>query len=127
MRELPVTDPASFPSAFDEALNTGNLDRLLKLYEPQASFRASDGSVKQGREALQEEMQGLISAQARLHNKLRQVVQSGETALIIVDWHLEMELPGVGHIENKGTATNVIRYVAEAGWRMLIANPQGSA
>ena len=74
--DLSVTDPATFPSAFDDALNSGDLERLLRLYEPHASFRAADGSVKRGEEALRQEMQGLILAKARLHNKLRHVLET---------------------------------------------------
>ncbi len=127
MRILSVSDPASFPSVFDNALNTGNLDLLLSLYEPDACFRASDGSMKEGLEALRQEMGAMIAIKARLHNKLRQVLQSGTTALIIVDWTLELALPNVGPMRSEGTATNVLRYTADEGWRMLIANPQGTA
>jgi ketosteroid isomerase-like protein len=127
MQNLNVSDPASFPLVFDEALNKGDIDLLLKLYEPEASFRASDGSVRQGQPALRQEMKALISAKAELHNTLRCVLQSGTTALIIVDWTLELDLPHTGPMKSAGTATNVLRYTADGGWRMLIANPQGTA
>lgn len=127
MEIVTVSDPASFPSAFDHALNTANIDLLLKLYEPDASFRASDGSVQEGQQALRREMEMLIAAKANLHNQLRHVLQSGTTALIIVDWTLALDLPAVGSVNSEGTATNVLRYADGHGWRMLIANPQGAA
>ena len=127
IHDLTVTDAASFPSAFDDALNAGALERLIRLYEPNASFRAADGSVKQGQDALRQEMQGLILAKARLRNKLRHVLQNEETALIVVDWTLELDPSGTGLIKSQGTAINVIRHTMEHGWRMLIANPQGTA
>ena len=77
--DLTVTDPAMFPSAFNDALNAGDIERLLRLYEPHASFRAADGSVKQAEEALRQEMHGLILAEARLHNRLRHVLESGDS------------------------------------------------
>lgn len=65
MDTVTVPDPASFLSAFDNALNAGKIDALLKLYEPEASFRASDGSIQQGHQALRQETGALIAAKAR--------------------------------------------------------------
>lgn len=127
MRKSKVSDPQSFPAVFDDALNTGNLDLLLSLFEPEACFRASDGLMKQGLDALRQEMGAMIAVKARLHNHLRHVMQSGATALIIVDWTLELVPPNSGPVRSEGTATNVLRYTADEGWRMLIANPQGTA
>ena len=127
MSKRTVAEPEEFSYYFDQVLNAGDLESLLELYDHQASFRASDGSVRQGVQALRLELQGLISAKAELHNQLRHVFQSGDTALILVDWTLRLDLPDAGHVESKGTATNVLRYSEVGGWQMLIANPQGTA
>lgn len=125
--DLIVTDPATFPTAFDHAVNAGDLDQLLRLFEPQACIRKSDDSVGEGTDQISGELRNLLSAKAQLHNHLRRLFRSGETALIVVDWTLELNNPDGKRVTTQGTATNVIRQSAENGWRMLIANTQGAA
>lgn len=122
-----VTDPATFATAFDHALNAGDLDRLLQLYDPQASMRTSNGSVGQGIDLISRELRSLISAKAQIKNRLRHILQHHETALIVVDWTLEINTPDGQRVTTQGAATNVLRQTAEHGWRMIIGNPQGTA
>lgn len=122
-----VTDPTTFPTAFDHALNAGDLDQILRLYDPEASIRTSEGFVGQGVNQISQEMRKLISANAQITNRLRHILQTGETALIVVDWTLELNTPDGRRVTAQGTATNVIRQTAEHGWRMMISNPQGTA
>ena len=126
MKHSIVTDPTTFPTAFDHALNAGDLDRLVCLYDPQAAIRTSEGSVGRGVDQITQEMGKLISAKALIDNRLRHIFQNGDTALI-VDWTLELNTPDGQRVKAQGTATNVIRQTADHGWRMIISNPQGTA
>ncbi len=122
-----VTEPADFPHAFDTALNRGDLDQLVALYEDDAVLRGSSGEIRSGGQAVREEMDGLIGARAAITNSLRHLFRSGDTALIIVDYVLRLSAPDGSPVEVTGTATNVIRRDAEKGWRLVVANPQGTA
>lgn len=122
-----ITDPADFATAFDHALNAGDADRLLALYEPDATMRTSDGSVVEGHDLVGQEVKNLIAAHAHLDNHSRHVFRRGDIALIIVDYTLWITTPDGQRIESRGTATNVLKHTPEHGWRMLIANPQGIA
>ncbi|BCJ37173.1 hypothetical protein Athai_46760 [Actinocatenispora thailandica] len=122
-----ITDPADFATAFDHALNAGDADHLLALYEPDATMRTSDGSVVEGHDLVGQEVKNLIAAHAHLDNHTRHVFRRGDIALIIVDYTLWITTPDGQRIESRGTATNVLKHTPEHGWRMLIANPQGIA
>ncbi len=122
-----VTDPADFPHVFDAALNEGDLNRLAALYEDQAVLRVSSGEVRSGGAAVREEMGGLIAARANITNSLRHLFRSGDVALIIVDYVLRLSAPDGRPVEVTGAATNVLRRDEEKGWRLIVANPQGTA
>ena len=122
-----VTTPEAFPSAFEEALNAGDLERLLALYDPEAALRGQAGEVRSGPDAIAEEMGELVAARARITNSLRHTLRHDDTALILVDYVLKLDAPSGQRVELTGTATNVIRQDVDGGWRMIIANPQGAA
>ena len=126
MEHSEVTDPATFATAFDQALNAGDLDRLLRLYDPQACIRTSEGPVVECADLISRELNNLISAKAHLENRLRQLFRRGEVALIVVDYTLQINTPDGQRIAIEGTATNVLEHTPEHGWRMIIANPEGS-
>lgn len=122
-----VTDHTAFPHAFDAALNSGDVERLMSLYDANATIHVRTGDVHSGLEAVRAETEKLMAAKAFIDNKLRRSFRSGDTALIIVDYVLKLTTPDDDPVEVTGTATNVLRHDPEYGWRMLISNPQGVA
>jgi len=122
-----VTDPVAFPREFDTALNKGDLERLVALYDGEAVLRVQSGEIHFGSAAVRAEMQQLIASKAKIANTLRYALRHGDIALIIVDYVLCLTAPDGSPVSSTGTATNVIRHHSEKGWRMIIANPQGTA
>lgn len=121
----PVMKAGDYAKAFETALNEGNLDRLLALYEPDALLRSPQGEISASAAGVRAEMHNLIAAKARMENRARHTLAHGDTALIVVDWTLELSLPHGENVRQQGTATNVIRFDAVHGWRMIVANPLG--
>ena len=72
-------------------------------------------------------MQQLIASKAHITNTLRHTFRHDDIALIVVDYVLRLTAPDGSPIPITGTATNVLQDHAEKGWRMIIANPQGTA
>lgn len=122
-----VTDPAAYPREFQNALNEGDLERIVSLYDEEAVLRVQSNEIHSGATAIRAEMQQLISARANISNTLRHTLRYGDTALIIVDYVLRLMAPDGSPTSVTGTATNVIRHHSSKGWRMIIANPQGTA
>ncbi len=122
-----ISDPAAFPHAFDDAMNAGDLERLAALYDENAVLRVRSGGTRSGLAAVREEMGSMIAARATIANSLRHVFRHGDVALIIVDYVLRLDAPDGSPVEVTGTATNVLRQHPERGWRLIVANPQGTA
>jgi ketosteroid isomerase-like protein len=121
-----VTDPTDFPGDFESALNDGDLDRIVALYDDNAVLHVQSGEIHSGPAAVRAEMQQLIASGASIKNTLRHTFAHDGTALIIVDYVLHLTTPAGPAVIN-GTATNVIQDHGDKGWRMIIANPQGTA
>lgn len=75
--------------------------------------------MEQGHAAIRAEMEKLIDSNAELVNKTRHTFQSGDTALLIVDWNLSLSTPDGHRIQQSGTATNVLKNDPDVGWRMV--------
>ena len=49
-----------------EGINTGNLDALMPLYEPEAAFAAQPGSLTHGLAGVREGLAGFIAMKSKL-------------------------------------------------------------
>ena len=121
-----VQEPSNFPTAFDHALNAGNLEELLSLYDERAIIRTTDSRVEQGHVAIRVEMEKLIASKAAIVNKTRHTFQSGDTALIVVDWDLSLSTPDGQRVQRCETATNVLKNDPHLGWRIGRGQPTGN-
>lgn len=112
--------------AFDERLNAGDLDGLMALLAEGAVSRTPEGSVLTARDDIRANLAGLISAGAVLHNKPRVGLESGDVALLMIDWTLEIDSPS-GRVNMSGTTANVARRDIAGSWRLAVLNPAGTA
>ena len=118
--------PEQVPAAFDAALNAGDLDALLGTFSNQATMRMTDGEVVQGPAALRNGLARLLALRPRIQSRVRRVLTSGNTALVLLDWTLNVTLPDGQPHEERGTATQVMEKGRDGGWRLLVSNPSGS-
>lgn len=118
--------PEEVPSAFDAAMNAGDLDGLLRVFCNKATMRMTSGEVVQESPAeLRVAMTQLLDMKPHIRNTVRHVLSSDDIALVVVDWTLSATLPdGQRHVE-RGTATQVAERGRDGGWRLRISNPLG--
>jgi pimeloyl-ACP methyl ester carboxylesterase/ketosteroid isomerase-like protein len=113
--------PQDIPAAFDRALNRGDLDAVMALFHPQATMRMTDGTIVTEDSALLREAMGqLISLRPELHNDVRRILVSGDVALLLLDWEIQ-----IGGSMQRGTATQIAHRGDDGNWRLRIANPLG--
>ncbi|WP_345817216.1 alpha/beta fold hydrolase (plasmid) [Paraburkholderia sp. PREW-6R] len=118
--------PGEVPVVFDAALNAGDLNALVSVFSNQATMRMTNGDVVQQNNAeLRSGFAQLLALRPRIRNTVRRVLQSGDIALVLLDWTLNVTLPdGQPHVEH-GTATQVMERGRDGGWRLRISNPLG--
>lgn len=100
------------------ALNDGDVDGLVELYEPDARMVRDDGSVAEGLDAIRDVWAGLVALGGQISMTTRYVVETGDTALLSNSWTFEVEGTSFS-----GVTAEVARRQADGSWLYLIDNP----
>ena len=64
-------EPQEWPRLFEQALEAGDLEAVVGLYEPDARFVARPGETLVGRDRIRDVLAGLIRAKTRLRGRVR--------------------------------------------------------
>jgi uncharacterized protein (TIGR02246 family) len=117
--------PEELDTLFGRALNAGDLDALVALYEPQASLMPSPGKVVVGAPAIREALAAFIGAKPRITLTPRLVSQAGDLALVTAKWELELNGDDGKPAKMHGESVEVVRRQADGTWRFAIDMPFG--
>jgi len=121
---------ASGPNATVErlvaALNHGDLDTAVSLYEPQAQFVVAPGQTVVGREAIKAALGGMLGLKPKLTTANYRIVQTGDTALYISDWSMAGTTPDGHPVNVGGLSADVLRKQPDGSWLIAIDNPHGA-
>src|ERR1051325_1561815 len=71
----------------------GDIESLLDLYDLGVVFLNERREVKKGRQQLREELAPLAAAKARFDFNIKQVINSGDIALMHTEWHVTSPKP----------------------------------
>lgn len=107
-----------------EAFNSGDLDTINQLYTEDAILVWRPGNPVTG-EARRVTLAELISQKPKMTATLRECHVTGDTALLVVDWTIDMSTSeGDEHL--KGVGLDVLRLGTDGQWRFAIDNPFGA-
>lgn len=121
---MPARTPADTDHLFGERVNAGDLDGMIALYEPNATFVAADGGLRVGRDAIREELSGLMAAHPKIDmGTIRVVPLADDLAVLHHDW-VAVFTEDQGQVtEMRGKATEVVRRQADGAWLFLLDDP----
>ena len=104
---------------FEKALNSGDLDGLVALYEPDATLIPQPGQEAKGRDAIREALAPLVAGGAQIDLKVERTVQSGEElAATYGVWSMK-----AGDQEMSGKTVEVVRRQPDGTWLFVIDDP----
>ena len=118
--------PKDVDRLFAEALNAGNLDALVALYEPQATLMPSPGTLVTGTAAIHESLAGFLAGKPTMSLSARLVAQSGELAVTSAKWELAMTDPDGKPATMTAQSVEVVRRQPDGSWRAVIDLPFGT-
>jgi ketosteroid isomerase-like protein len=95
----------------------GDVESLLTIYDPEAVFLNQAGQIKQGPEGLRAELAPLANAKAAFDFRIKQVIQSGDIALMHTEWQVSAPQ------QMSVYAIEVARRQPDGSWRWLIGDP----
>jgi uncharacterized protein (TIGR02246 family) len=109
-----------------DGINTGNLDALMPLYEPNAAFAAQPGNLAHGLAGVREALHGFIAMKGKLDLKVTRVLEANGLALVIGIWSFTGTGPDGQPVKLASKSADVLRRQADGSWRFVIDNPWGT-
>jgi len=119
--------PEDVDNLFAAALNSGSLDDLVALYEPQASLMPQPGKLVSGTAAIREGLAQFLAGKPNISLAARLVSQSGDIAVVTAKWDLKMTGPDGKPADMTGQSVEVVRRQADGRWLFVIDLPFGVA
>jgi ketosteroid isomerase-like protein len=114
---MSAKSPEEICALFKQSVAAGDLDSLLSPYDEEAVFLNESGESLKGRDGLRKVLAPLAAARPRFEYDVRQIIQSGDTALMHTDWKAPALQPGIQY------AIEVARRQLDGSWRRLIGDP----
>lgn len=122
---MPARSPDELDRLFSEAVNAGNLDALMALYEPEAALTPRPGQVVTGTQAIREALRGLVATNPTLTLDVKTLARTRDVALTSARWEFTGTRPDGSPTKSTGHSVEVSRLQADGTWRFVIDNPWG--
>ncbi|HZA22697.1 MAG TPA: SgcJ/EcaC family oxidoreductase [Dehalococcoidia bacterium] len=122
---MPAHKPEELDELFTQAFNSGDLDALVALYEPQACINPEPGQVATGTQAIREAWSGFLAMNPKLTLEVKNLNQTSDIALTTGNWHLTGTGPDGSPVDMRGQSVEVSRRQPDGTWRFVIDNPFG--
>ena len=117
--------PEQLIDAFAAAVNSGDIERVLAVYERDARL-AFPGKPYVGHDAIRVNIQDLLSQKPTMRGKTKSVSQVGELALLRSEWSYTGTGPKGERIELSGESAELARRQPDGTWRYVIDLPMGT-
>jgi uncharacterized protein (TIGR02246 family) len=109
-----------------DGINSGNLEALMSLYEPDAAFATQPGSLAHGPEGVRQSLTAFIAMKGTLDLKVTRVLEAGGLALVAGHWSFTGTGSDGAAVTLTGHNADVLRRQADGSWRFVIDNPWGT-
>ncbi len=120
---MPARRPEEIHGLFADALNSGEIDALMALYEPGASLIPQPGQLATGTQAIRQALSEFLAMKPTISVGTRNIVQAGDIALLYSKWTLRGTGPDGNPIEMAGQGTEVARRQRDGAWLLVVDNP----
>lgn len=107
-------------------INTGNLDALMSLYEPDAAFASQPGSLAHGLSGVRGSLTAFTAMKGTLDLEVTRVLEAGGLALVAGMWSFAGTGPDGEPVTLTGRNADVLRRQPDGTWRFVIDNPWGT-
>ena len=124
---MPAHTPEEIDRLFSEALNAGDLDALMTLYEPGAGFVAEPGGQAIiGTNAIRQALSEFVAIKPKITMEARNLCQVGDIAFISGRWSLSGTGPDGTPVNMTGQSAEVCRRQADGTWLFAIDLAHGT-
>lgn len=123
---MSLQTPTEVLATIVDGINSGNLDMLTPLYEPEAGFAAQPGKLAHGPAGIREGLAGFIALKGKLDLKVTRVLEASDLALVTTEWSFAGTAPDGKPVQLAAKSADVLRRQRDGSWRFVIDNPWGT-
>jgi len=118
--------PEEVLNSVTEGINAGDLDSLMTLYEPLASFASQPGQLAKSPDGIRESLRGFIDMNGKLDLKVKRVLRASDLALVTTEWSFSGTGSNGKRVDMTAKSADVLRQQPDGTWRFVIDNPWGT-
>lgn len=124
---MPGQSPLETLKQLFDAMNRGNIEAAIALYEPDAILMAEPGKLVRGKAAVRVALAGFIALKPTLVEQGHQLIDHGDLAMYYSKWNLKGTGPDGKPVEMNARSSDLLRRQADGTWLIAIDNPWGTA
>ena len=124
---MPARTPEEVDRCLAEAFRANDLEAIVALYEPGATFVVQPGQPVMGVAAIRAAIQGFLAMKPDLHLDVARVIRSDDMALLFSTWTLTGTGPDGKPLRMSGKGVEVVRRQSDGTWRYVIDDPYAIA
>jgi uncharacterized protein (TIGR02246 family) len=121
-----VRQPETMNAAFAAAFNTGRIEELMALYEPDALLVGEGEVHRRGLDAIRAELEGLLALKGRMVSTNVYALTVGELAMLSAEVRIEGQGPDGAPWSLESRTAEVVRRQADGRWLYVIDHPAGA-
>jgi uncharacterized protein (TIGR02246 family) len=116
--------PAGVIEDFVAAVNAGDIERVMALYEPGARL-AFPGQPSVGHDAIRGALQNLLSQKPSMKGRTVSISEAGDLALLRSEWSFSGTDAKGDRVEMSGESAELARRQPDGTWCYVIDLPMG--
>lgn len=118
--------PLDAVTQFVNALNQGDPETALSLYELGAFLVVQPGVVATGTSALRAALAGFAALKPTLTTEAYKILEADDLALYCSRWTMHGTDPAGNPVHMNGRSSDVLRRQSDGNWRIALDNPFGT-
>ena len=123
---MPANTPEEVHELFSKLFSAADLDGIVSLYEPGATFMPQPGQPVSGHEQIREALSGFLGLKGDFDLQPSNVIKADDIALLISSWTLKGTDPEGNPVDLSGRTSDVARRQPDGTWLIVIDNPYGT-
>jgi uncharacterized protein (TIGR02246 family) len=123
---MPARTPEEVDRLFAEHINAGNVDAVVALYEPQATFVPQEGAPITSGDGIRKALSEFAAMKPKLKMNVSKTVTAGnDLALLYNDWTMTVIGPDGKSLDASGKAIEIVRRQPDGSWLFVLDDPFG--
>ena len=127
---MPAQSPEQLGHLIRDAINAGDVDAALTLYEPDAIIAHEPGKYIAGLDAIREVMTNFTTLNPKETVQetvdVLLILQAGDVALSHTKWTVKGTGLDGSVVNQEGQGIQIVRRQADGTWKYVVDNPHGS-